>query len=69
MALRVGQVAERLRVAPRRVRELIAEGRLKATHHPTAYYWLVCETSLRQYVKKQKPKRGRPRSVDQCQST
>ena len=64
MELRVRQVAEVLGVTPYRVRELIAAGRLKARHHPSAYYWLVSARSVQDYVQRGRLRGGRPRAVD-----
>lgn len=64
MVLKVREAAGVLGVAPARVRELIAEGRLKAKHHPTAYYWLIEASELRRYVTAGGSGCGRPRAVD-----
>ena len=62
--LTVGQAAKILRVSPYRVRELIAAGRLKARHHPTAYYWLISKKSLDTYTLRGRLRAGRPRAID-----
>ena len=61
----VREAAEMLGVQPRRVRELIRNGRLVARHHPTAYRWLIESRSVRDYIRKGRcPGTGRPRNVD-----
>lgn len=64
MELQVGQAAKLLKVTPYRVRELIASGRLKARHHPTAYYWLIQANSIRDYIDNGRLRAGRPRAID-----
>lgn len=64
MTLKVREAADVLGVTPQRVRELIAGGRLKATHHPTAYYWMIEAAELKRYVAKGSTGHGRPRVVD-----
>lgn len=64
MELQVGQTAKLLKVTPYRVRELIAAGRLRARHHPTAYYWLVDAASVRDYISNGRLRAGRPRAID-----
>ena len=64
MELRVSDVAKCLGVSAARVRELIAAGRLKASHHPTGYFWLVPSSEVMRYVAKGKSKSGRPRAID-----
>jgi hypothetical protein len=64
MTLKVREAADVLGVTPQRVRELIAGGRLKAKHHPTAYYWMIEAAELKRYVAKGSSGHGRPRAVD-----
>jgi hypothetical protein len=64
MELTVGQAAKILKVTPYRVRELIVAGRLKARHHPSAYYWLITRKSLDAYMLKGRLRAGRPRAID-----
>lgn len=68
MTLTVRETADVLCVTPARVRELIADGRLKAKNHPTAYRWMISASDLTAYVKKGKTSRGRPRAIDMEES-
>lgn len=64
MTFKVRDAAEVLGVAPARVRELIADGRLQAKHHPTAYHWMIDAAELKRYIAKGRIRHGRPRAVD-----
>lgn len=64
MNLKVSEAAKVLGVSPARVRELIAEGKIRAKHHKTAYYWMIRATDLKNYISNGSAKRGRPRLVD-----
>jgi hypothetical protein len=62
--LKVRDAADVLGVTPARVRELIATGRIKAEHHPTAYHWMIEAAELKRYIAKGRTGHGRPRAVD-----
>lgn len=64
VTLKVREAAEVLGVSAIRVRELIADGRIKASHHPTAYYWMIDASELKRYVAHGSKSHGRPRAVD-----
>jgi excisionase family DNA binding protein len=64
MNLKVSEAATVLGVSPARVRELIAEGKIQAKHHKTAYYWMIRAVDLKKYISIGPAKRGRPRLVD-----
>jgi excisionase family DNA binding protein len=64
VTLKVREAAEVLGVSAIRVRELIADGRIKASHHPTAYYWMIDASELKRYVAHGSKGHGRPRAVD-----
>lgn len=57
------QTAEHLGVTPKRVRELIASKRLKATQNKS-FKWEVTKKCLNEYVQKGRIFRGRARNVD-----
>jgi excisionase family DNA binding protein len=62
--LTTNEAADVLRVTPYRIRELIREGRLKASHHPTAYCWQIPAGELKRYIASGRSPRGKMRKVD-----
>lgn len=54
----VSEAAEKLGVLPARVRTLIREGKISATHHPTAYRWQIERREIRRYLASKRRRRS-----------